>query len=201
MEGLQARLGNFTKGRLRAGRSVTELYAFIKAMLADGGVEVSTPFAYKGEAFEFRTLFQPDGDVLLYLPPLKERQHDSGYLEAVAEHYKLHLEKTREVFATAGANTSFFGMVIDLGLVGANLWPLHKTLSAFTWETLALTVSFSVLTWLFRKYFRPLLSRLGAGIFARLLWWWLKKKHPGLVRELRQAKQELSNLRNTFVPR
>ena len=69
------------------------LFVNFSEFITKGGVSINTQFKYKNQNFVFRTIVQPDGDIINFLPPLDKFINDTDWYE---QKYETHIAKVRK---------------------------------------------------------------------------------------------------------
>ncbi|MCU0449890.1 MAG: hypothetical protein MUC97_08610 [Bernardetiaceae bacterium] len=165
-----------------------QAYEFIHAMLKEGGHLIETPFQFGRGSLVFRTLFQPDGTVLNFIPDLRgfysdiegwvELSHDPNWLPTYQNHLRQHHLNTQAFLDAVKDHGQFWDRAVLTGLSTANLGftaytALRVNLTPENWwefagPLLAAVGSYLARPWLVRQTLRLLMRLVGWVAVRRL---------------------------------
>ncbi len=86
-------------------RALKFLAQYFSEFIVDGGLSIITGFQYQdanlntNQAFQFRTVIQPDGDIVNFVPPPHAFMNDSNWDRLYKENRNMHHQKTEKLLA------------------------------------------------------------------------------------------------------
>lgn len=136
------------------------VYKFIRTLMEEGSFEVITPFKYKKNDLQYRTVIHADADVYNYIPafPQKEVEHEK-FIKLSKKIYKQHTKKVGEVFTMFDSTKRFWEKLVDYSLVFINTGPAAFAITESSLQDIT-----------------PALYSIGSIAFSILLRPWLKNK-------------------------
>ena len=142
------------------------IFLVLRSLFKYGYLEISTSFKYQGATHTFRTLIQPDADVINIIPDVTKLGNDSKILSLIRKNHKVHQAKMLEIFSVLEKNTAVGEKFFSLLLVFANAVPIYKTASDSSNENLIMTGSFLGASFLFNKFLKQkIVAQLMKGFF------------------------------------
>lgn len=154
---------------------------FVWNLYRNGQVEVVTPFQYQNETYSFRTVIQPDADILMYIPDPEKFASNRRSLQLLQKQHKAHLQQVTEFVGVLQHNSQAMGRVTDVTVYGTNAalvlqqFKELKTLVtsqfqlAQTEPTVWYAVGFSVFSLAYAFYLKPhVVAWVFKGLYALL---------------------------------
>ena len=97
-------------------------YKLFKSLFVNGSYELITAFEYQGKNWEFRTLVQPDADIIQYLPPFDLLKKDRSFQRIYLKKHRKHQAELSDALAIFQPNGKLLGYIIDGILVLGNIY-------------------------------------------------------------------------------
>lgn len=172
------------KGALQtAGQLVVLPYrtvVFVRKLLREGCIEVETPFDVNRESFSFRTLIQPDADVLNFIPPPRLFTEPTAR-QAFNQAYARHQQAVQARLAALSHQHELWGKLADGTLLVLNTAPLanaaYDFISVPDWEASAVTAAITAaISLLVRRFLRRNIFRLLIRSAVLLGRQWVRKR-------------------------
>ncbi len=129
-------------------------YRLFKGLFVEGFVEIATSFQYQGKDYEFRTLVQPDADIILYVPELKALKEDKRYRSIYFRKHKEHQKKLRNTLQLFQPNGKVVGYVIDAVLILGNAYSAFSAYQQGDLEGGLIGSAIAGVSVVYRKYFK-----------------------------------------------
>lgn len=165
IKNIAIKLGNFPVEVYHAFIAPFRVYRFLKSMLREGFYEISTDFEYEGKPYQFRTLIQPDADIINYIPDITQSTKKT-WLETFKKQYDNHLQNIDFFMQRATESHLALSRIIDSGIIALNVYPIWRFVENFNLETIGLSGILVAISAAFRKYLKPYIVRLSLrGIF------------------------------------
>ena len=159
------RIIQFPTELYRAFIAPFRIYKFLKSMLREGFYEIKTDFEFEGHPYQFRTLIQPDADIINYIPDI-QLHTQKKWLNQFKKEYKNHLDNINFFMQRASESHLAISRMIDTGIIATNIYPVIEFLDNLTLETAGTSSLFLILSGLFRKYIKPYIVKFSLqGIF------------------------------------
>jgi len=127
-------------------------FLLIRTFLRTGGIEIYTPFSYQGNKLAFRTIIQPDADVLYYIPNLVPYQNQPDIYAVVAQYRAQHLQKIEDIFTALNSPKGFFEKTIDFVLITTNASIAFQTFAQTSQESILMSAGIVGASILFRRF-------------------------------------------------
>ncbi|MEM1137612.1 MAG: hypothetical protein AAGI07_17355 [Bacteroidota bacterium] len=142
------------------------IYKFLKSMLREGFYEIRTDFQYEEKDYHFRTLIQPDADIINYIPDI--RLHSKkDWLKIFNEEYNHHLANIEAFMTRASESQLALSRIIDTGIIVTNMYPIWDFIDKLDLETAGFSGIVLALSAAFRKFMKPYVVKLSLkGIFG-----------------------------------
>ncbi|UZR92944.1 hypothetical protein [Chondrinema litorale] len=151
------------------------VYKFLKCMLREGFYEIKTDFEFEGVAYQFRTLIQPDADIINYIPDI-QLHTQKQWLEKFKEEYKNHMGNIEFFMQRASESHLAISRIIDAGLIGTNIYPFLDFIDSLTSVEAAYSAATIALTLVFRKFIKPFIVQISLKGVFRIARLYFKKK-------------------------
>ena len=165
LKNIIAKIGRFPVEVYRSFIAPFRVYRFLKSMLREGFYEIATDFEFEGKPYQFRTLIQPDADIINYIPDITIH-HKKAWLKTFKEQYNNHLQNIDFFMQRATESHLALSRIIDTGIIGINLYPIWRFIEDLNLETAGLSGAVLALSTVFRQYLKPYVVRFSLrGIF------------------------------------
>ncbi len=135
----------------------TEPLKLLLKTLREGGYAVETVFEFTDErgrktTHGFRTLIQPDMDIVDFIPNIPKYFRNADWMQLCEEHRLIHLEKIKEFERKIFGQEILLDKIVDGSLIAVNVYPFYDVLVGFSWEDFAISTGTVVASVVFRKY-------------------------------------------------
>lgn len=151
------------------------VWAMMRELLREGCFIVESDFEYAGEPFYIRTFIQPDADIITVIGiphlndyPIKELYVAPENERVLLEHYFAHNLKVVSTFEGFDGRLQFWGYVIDLTAISANIYPLYQAFVEQTQEGVLLAGAVGIATVLLRQFAKKRAIRLIVNLLFKL---------------------------------
>jgi len=166
---------NFPKEVFHAFIAPFRVYRFLKNMLREGFYEITTDFEFEGNPYQFRTLIQPDADIINYIPDITKHTKKK-WLETFKTEYKTHIENIEFFLERATESQLALSRLIDTGIITINGYPIWKFIEQFSVETAGISGATLALSVAFRKFLKPYIVKFSLRGIFRLARVYFRKK-------------------------
>ncbi len=165
VKNIASSIGNFPVEVYHAFIAPFRVYKFLKSMLREGFYEISTDFEYEGKPYQFRTLIQPDADIINYIPDISQN-NQKQWLDTFKKQYGKHLQNIDFFMQRATESHLALSRIIDTGIIAANVYPIWRFIENYNLETAGVSGILLALSAAFRKFLKPYVVRISLkGVF------------------------------------
>ena len=166
---------NFPKEVFYAFIAPFRVYKFLKNMLREGFYEITTDFEFEGNPYQFRTLIQPDADIINYIPDIAKHTKKK-WLETFRKEYQNHIENIEFFLQRATESQLALSRLIDTGIITGNGYPIWQFIEQLSIETAGISGATLALSVAFRKFLKPYIVKLSLRGIFRLARVYFRKK-------------------------
>jgi hypothetical protein len=160
-------------------RAMRFLCSNFSEFILDGGVSVKTPFQYRWaeghgkEAFQFRTVIQPDGDMINFVPNPDGFKEDSYWTRLYEANQRMHRAKVKTILRDLDGLYTIpvlFDMVLGFAVL---IMPIRAILlrEDRMISTVGLFLGWLVLTILLKRFINRYLSELLIRVLLKTRLW------------------------------
>lgn len=133
----------------------------------DGYVETETIFELEGNAQSFRTIIQPDADILDFIPDFSKIKLTSKIEKVIYKARKDHIKKVRALTAKLSDSEKLIDAALNAVLITLNLFPFIYSVIELPWEQWWYNVVLAVTTFLSKKFAgKSLIKYFGKIVFG-----------------------------------
>lgn len=157
-------------------RAPLETLRLARDLLKNGCLEIETQSATEHGQVAFRTILQMDADVITYIPNIFQYPKDEAMLEIVRQTHAKHTATIEKTIAKLSADTNFLAKGFDGLLILLNIYPILQLLMEFSTENGLYSGGTLVLSLVFRKFLRPIISKKGMQLIFKLAKSYIAKK-------------------------
>lgn len=133
----------------------------------DGYVETETIFELNGNALSFRTVIQPDADILDFVPDFRKIKLTKKVVKLITAARNEHLVKVRALLTKLSDSEKLIDASLNAALITLNVFPFIYSVIELPWEQWWYNIVLAVTTFVTKKFAgKSMIKYFGKFVFA-----------------------------------